>query len=91
MSLISTRTEKRLKDLHLQGTHKEIDFCRQNDVKEVFVGSPDGVKRNRCGRGHNQRISWWEYSKDIKHLKENNEKFGMCFTGSERETSSQCL
>ena len=92
MSCIGARTERRLKDLRHQGTHKVIDFCKQNEVKEIFVGNPDGVRRNRCGRKHNQRMSGWEYGKDIEYLKEKSEKFGMkCFTGSERGTSSQCL
>ena len=61
MSLTSTRKERRPKDLRHQETHKVINFLKQNEVKETFMGNPDGVRRNRCGRKHNQRMSGCEY------------------------------
>ena len=88
---LSTRVERRIRDLRHKGTRKVVDFCRQEGVTEVFVGNPHGVRKKNCGRKHNQRMSGWEYGVDIRYIKEKCEQTSMkSFTGSERGTSSQC-
>jgi putative transposase len=43
------------------------------------------------GCHHNQRMSQWEYGKDIDYLQQKSEKYRIvCFTGDERGTSSRC-
>ncbi|MBI2602180.1 MAG: transposase [Deltaproteobacteria bacterium] len=88
---LRVRTERRIRDVRHKGTRKVIAFCQQAGVKRLFVGNPDGVRRNRCGRKHNQRMSGWEYGKDIQYLKEKSSPLHIeCFTGGERGTSSRC-
>jgi IS605 OrfB family transposase len=61
----ASRIERRVRDVRHKATRQVIDFCMAHEVGKVFVGNPDGVRRNRCGRKHNQRMSQWEYGKDI--------------------------
>lgn len=88
---ITTRSERRCKDLQHQGTAKVIKFCREEKVGTIFVGNPDGVQRKDSGRKQNQRMSQWEFGRDINYLMHKSERNGIeCFTGTERGTSSQC-
>jgi putative transposase len=49
------------------------------------------VRNRRCGRHHNQRMSQWEYGKDISYLTYKAKLAHIAsFTGSERGTSSRC-
>lgn len=87
----ASRIERRVRDMRHKATRQAIDFCVDNKVGKLFVGNPDGVRRNACGRKHNQRMSQWEYGKDINYLEQKAEKSAIeCFTGSERGTSSRC-
>lgn len=88
---MSKRYEQRIRDLRHKGTRKVLNFCIEQQVGSLFVGNPHGVRKKKSGRKHNQRMSNWEYGRDIQYLKEKSEKAGIhCFTGSERGTSSQC-
>lgn len=62
------RSERRIRDLRHKGTRQVIEFCRAHAVSSLFIGNPDGVRQRRCGRKHNQRMSQWEYGKDIDYL-----------------------
>lgn len=85
------RSERRVRDLRHKGTRQAVDFRQANGVSQVFIGNPDGVRKRRSGRHHNQRMSQWEYGKDIDYLTHKIELAGMSsFTGSERGTSSRC-
>lgn len=85
------RTERRIRDLRHKATHAVVAFCAEHDVRTVFVGNPDGVRRNPKGKRFNQKIAQWEYGKDKQYLQEKCKKAGLeCFTGSERYTSSLC-
>ena len=87
----ASRIERRVRDVRHKATRQVIDFCMAHEVGKVFVGNPDGVRRNRCGRKHNQRMSQWEYGKDIHYLEQKSKKAAIaCFNGSERGTSSHC-
>lgn len=95
-------TERRIRDLRHRvasrselasgvdkATHAVVAFCAEHDVRTVFVGNPDGVRRNPKGKRFNQKIAQWEYGKDKQYLQEKCKKAGLeCFTGSERYTSS---
>ncbi|CAL1242020.1 RNA-guided endonuclease InsQ/TnpB family protein [Candidatus Methylocalor cossyra] len=88
---LTLRYLRRVRDLRHKGTRKVIEFCKAHGVETLFVGNPDGVRRNRCGRKHNQRMSQWAYGKDIEYLKQKSEQARIaCFTGDERGTSSRC-
>jgi putative transposase len=85
------RIERRVRDMRHKATRQAIDFCISNQVGHLFIGNPDGVRRNRCGRKHNQRMSQWEYGRDINYLEQKSKKGAIeCFNGSERGTSSHC-
>lgn len=85
------RAERRIRDQRHQATRKVITFCIEQQVGTLFIGNPDGVRKRRSGRHHNQRMSLWEYGTDIQYLTHKSEQEHIeCFTGSERGTSSQC-
>ena len=88
---VSQRAKRRVRDLRHKGTRLVIDFCQAEGVSTLYVGNPHGVRKRNSGRKHNQRMSTWEYGKDIQYLKDKSKKAGIhCFTGTERGTSSQC-
>jgi putative transposase len=88
---ISKRYRQRIRDLRHKGTRKVIDFCITQQVGSLFVGNPHGIREKKSNRKHNQRMSNWEYGRDIQYIKEKSVKAGIqCFAGSERGTSSQC-
>ena len=85
------RAERRIRDQRHQATRKVINFCIEQKVGSLFIGNPHGVRNRNNGRHHNQRMSLWEYGKDISYLTHKSKQAHMvCFTGSERGTSSQC-
>ena len=88
---LAGRIEGRIRDMRHKGTRQVIDFCVVNEVGSLFIGNPHGVRRRPCGRKHNQRMSQWEYGKDINYLEQKARKACISsFTGSQRGTSSQC-
>ena len=88
---LTLRQERRVRDLRHKGTRQVVDFCKKHRVESVFVGNPDGVRRKNSGRHHNQRMSQWEYGRDIDYLQQKSEQDRIvCFTGDERGTSSRC-
>ncbi len=83
--------DRRVRDLRHKGTRQVVDFCKAHEVESVFVGNPDGVRRKNSGRHHNQRMSQWEYGRDIDYLQQKSEQDRIaCFTGDECGTSSRC-
>jgi len=90
-SVLAARTRRRIRDLRHKGTRKVIDFCIDQKVGQLYVGNPKGVRKKKSGRKHNQRMSQWEYGKDIAYLRQKAAKAAIeCFTGTERGTSSRC-
>ena len=85
------RTERRVRDLRHKATRQVIDFCVEQHVGALFIGNPDGVRQKDGGRHHNQRMSRWEYGRDIDYLTHKSKQACiMSFTGNERGTSSRC-
>jgi putative transposase len=85
------RAERRIRDSRHKGTRQVIDFCRANSVSSLYIGNPDGVRSRRSGRHHNQRMSQWEYGRDISYLMHKSKQAGISsFSGTERGTSSHC-
>jgi putative transposase len=83
--------ERRIRDVRHKATRQVIDFCVERQVGTLFIGNPHGVRTKDCGRHHNQRMSQWEYGKDIDYLTHKAKQAHIsCFTGSERGTSSRC-
>jgi putative transposase len=85
------RVERRIRDQRHKATKRVVNFCIANAVGTLFIGNPHGVRLQDKGRHHNQRMALWEYGKDIDYLtyKATQARI-MCFTGSERGTSSRC-
>ena len=68
-----------------------IGFCCAERVGSLFIGNPHGVRNRSRGRHHNQRMSQWEYGRDISYLTYKAKVAHIeSFTGSERGTSSRC-
>ncbi len=87
----SARKRRQIRDLRHKGTRAVIAFCQRQGVGSLFIGDPNGVRKHRCGRHHNQRMSQWEYGKDKAYLTYKATLAHMeSFTGSERGTSSRC-
>lgn len=87
----SRRAERRIRDQRHQASRKVINFCIDQQVGTLFIGNPHGVRNTNHGRHHNQRMSLWEYGKDLDYLTHKAKQAHIeCFTGSERGTSSQC-
>lgn len=94
---LTLRAERRVRDLRHKGTRQVVDFCKERGIEALFIGNPDGVRRKNSGRHHNQRMSQWEYGRDIDYLQQKSEQdrivhcgpHGPCFTGDERGTSSR--
>jgi len=86
-----SRAERRIRNQRHQATRKVINFCIEKNVGTLFIGNPHGVRNQNKGRHQNQRMALWEYGKDIDYLTHKSKQAHMvCFTGSERGTSSQC-
>ncbi|MGO8949346.1 MAG: transposase [Ktedonobacterales bacterium] len=64
----SSRIERQVRDLRHKGTRRVIAFCQQQQVGSLFIGNPHGVRNRPTGRHHHQRMSQWEYGKDIRYL-----------------------
>lgn len=85
------RIDRRIRDLRHKGVRAVIDFCIVHGASTMFVGNPHGVRKNAKGKYHGQRMSQWEYGKDINYLEQRATMDGIeCFDGSERGTSSRC-
>ena len=85
------RAERRIRDLLHKATRAVIDFCVERKVGTLFIGNTHGVRNQKTGRHHNQRMALWEHGKDIEYLTHKSTQVRIsCFTGSERGTSSRC-
>ena len=88
---IYSRAKRRIRDQRHKATSQVMDFCKQQKVTNLYVGNPEGVQRKNSGRHQNQRMSQWEFGKDISYLEHKSKKMGIvCSNGSERGTSSHC-
>jgi len=88
---VTARKRRQIRDLRHKGTRAVITFCQQHSVGSLFIGHPQGVRNRDRGRHHNQRMSQWEYGRDIAYLFYKSKQARIeSFTGPERGTSSQC-
>lgn len=88
---ISSRTKRRVLDLRHKGLRAVVNWLVEEKVGTLYIGNPDGVRKRRSGRHHNDRLAKWEYGQDITLLSHKCEGVGIAaLTGNERGTSSQC-
>lgn len=88
---VGARAKRKIRDQRHKATTQVIEFCKKEGVTDLYVGDPSGVQKKNCGRHQNQRMSQWEFGKDISYLEHKSIKAGIsCFSGSERGTSSHC-
>ncbi len=74
---VLSKSEKQLQDGLHKTTHQFVNWCVENEVKEVAFGDIDGVQRNtsRCKkkkvrrRTTNQKLSNWSFGKLYAYLK----------------------
>ncbi|HEY9633825.1 MAG TPA: transposase [Coleofasciculaceae cyanobacterium] len=85
------RTERRIRDLRHKATTCVVSFLKAQGVSQIYIGNPDGVRRKKSGRKHNQRMSGWEYGTDINYLTYKCRIAGIkASDGHERGSSSTC-
>ena len=85
------KSERQIREYRHQATRLCVEFCRTQGVDAVFIGNPHGVRKNNCGKRHNQRMAQWEYGKDMDYLTHKFKIAGISvLIGSERGTSSTC-
>ena len=36
-------------------------WCLKHNVKTIYIGNPEGVRKKDCGKKHNQRMSQWAF------------------------------
>jgi putative transposase len=88
---MTVHKHRQIRDLRHKGTRAVIAFCQGQGVGSLFIGNPHGVRNRDSGRRHNQRMSQWEYGRDLAYLIYKSKQAHIeSFTGSERGTSSQC-
>jgi putative transposase len=88
---VCRRAERRVRDPLAQGHQGGHRLLRRKQVGTLFVGNPHGVRTQDSGRHHNQRMSLWEYGRDIDYIAHKSTQARiLSFTGSERGTSSRC-
>ena len=58
----ASRIERRVRDVRHKATRQVIDFCMAHEVGKVFIGNPDGVRRNRTISSEStSSLADWEY------------------------------
>ena len=71
------RSDAQLTDALHKTTRKFVNWCVENEVKQVIVGDVEGVQRNtsrkkknkkRRSRKHNQKMSQWQFGKIHAYL-----------------------
>jgi putative transposase len=79
MVYVLSKSEAQLKDGLHKTTRYFIDWCLENQAKEVIVGDVEGIQRNtankktnpskkRKSRKQNQKLSQWQFGKLYKYL-----------------------
>ncbi|SMB99562.1 putative transposase [Thermanaeromonas toyohensis ToBE] len=44
-------------------TKMAVDWCVERGMKKVYIGDPQGVRKQDCGRYHNQRMHQWDFGR----------------------------
>ena len=87
----SARKRRQIRDLRHKGTRGGDRLLPEEGSWLVLIGNPHGVRNRSSGRHHNQRLSQWEYGRDIAYLIYKATLAHIeSFTGPERGTSSRC-
>ncbi|OXS55001.1 transposase [Cohnella sp. CIP 111063] len=89
-----SKSERQLKDIIHKTTKQFVQWCTQNDVKEVVIGKVEGVQRNtkkKKRKNVTQKLSNWSFGKIEKQLGYKLEEHGTSVkTIDESYTSQQC-
>jgi putative transposase len=66
-------------------------WCLERGVKKVYIGDPQGVREQDCGRHHNQRMSQWSFGRLRDLLEYKLKRHGITLEKiEERGTSGTC-
>jgi putative transposase len=91
---ILSKSERQLKDVIHKTTKQFVEWCLENEVKEVVVGQVEGVQRNTKKKKRKtvtQKLSNWSFGKMKKQLGYKLEVHGTGMsTIDESYTSQQC-
>ncbi len=65
---ILDKSDNKVRDILHKSSHMVADFCKDNNVKTLYIGDSDGIRDKDCGRIHNQRLSNWEVGQHFKYV-----------------------
>lgn len=67
------------------------DWCLGRGIKKVYIGNPQGVREQDCGRYHNQRMGQWSFGRLRDLLEYKLKRHGITLEKiEERGTSGTC-
>lgn len=71
---LKLKIDNSLTNLYHQTTKKFIDFCIENNIKEIVIGDVKGIEKNtkkekRLNRKNRQKVSQMEYGRIIDYIK----------------------
>jgi putative transposase len=91
---ILSKSERQMNDAIHKTTRQFVQWCTENEVKEVVIGRVEGVQRNtkkKRKKTVNQKLSNWSFGKIQKQLQYKLEEHGTSVkTIDESYTSQQC-
>lgn len=68
-----------------------VKWCLEHNIKTVYIGNPEGVRKKDCGKKHNQRMSQWTFGKLREFLEYKLKRRGIkLISVDERGTSGTC-
>ena len=66
-------------------------WCFKHNVKTIYIGNPEGVRKKDCGKKHNQRMSQWAFGELRRMLEYKLKRHGIkMMSDDERGTSGTC-
>ncbi|WP_018086861.1 RNA-guided endonuclease InsQ/TnpB family protein [Desulfurispora thermophila] len=83
--------ERRIEHILHNISTNAVRWCMERNVKTVYIGNPEGVRKKDCGKKHNQRISQWAFGKLRDMLEYKLKRHGIeLIPVDERGTSGTC-
>nr|WP_240414252.1 transposase [Paenibacillus periandrae] len=91
---ILSKSERQMNDAIHKTTRQFVQWCTENEAKEVVIGQVEGVQRNTKKKRRkvvNQKLSNWSFGKIQKQIRYKFEAYGTRVkTIDESYTSQQC-
>jgi putative transposase len=65
---ILDKSDNKARDILHKRSRIVADFCKNNNVKTLYIGDTNGVRNKDCGKIHNQRLSNWEIGQHFRYI-----------------------